>query len=695
MRTRIGKRKSNGAEEEDMNAKKAKEELINQPGIVSLTGPCYRNLARYLEDDDLDALSKVCKSIRNKINSDSIWRSRFEYLFTKEENKIQRIPIVLKISSSWKQLYYWQRCSLILQDTSLFGPTSFKIDVPCENYGIRKTVATNSAIFILDNSGTVRKWDIEEEEWSDENHFTPLQNVVDIITDATDIRQHRNSLFVLSQSARLHQERPPLIDFHNWEMKYKGKETALSNQDSKFFDFEKKTLRHWFVTGAAKSGDRVDVFRVEGGNLRRVFKMTFQQAHRFISLQVSNRDYNKTAAQERMSDARGRHINELQLLTTKGRVWSLTVNEPELIANGGGAQVALKNITSRFDFRYSDGNENCQISQIFNGKHVTAMLEKSGDLLLFSDKDDEMTQMFPKKKMIKTTISADARTTRKSAIINIGCAIQNISISRHHMLILDDQGRLWSVGRNRNGQLGLCNQTDQSDPKLVPLPTEVHRVVSISAGSNTSVILCEMKCGRKQSFACGVLRNMKILGYAVDYSEEHVRSHTLASGHANSITKFSPLEVFYKENEESKELGDEFGSVTINNSQIVLTAKQYLRPEGEQDQKTLREKLNSNLKEQCRHCAESETGVAAYRDLETFKSEMRQKTLDWINDQVAKCNCIIGNHVYRSVLLERLVEQREFERLDEFMPIESDEIIEALQHAQMIDLQNAPFSSIY
>jgi hypothetical protein len=81
--------------------------------------------------------------------------------------------------------------------------------------------------------------------------------------------------------------------------------------------------------------------------------------------------------------------------------------------------------------------------------------------------------------------------------------------------------------------------------------------------------------------------------------------------------------------------------------------------------------------------------------LETFKSEMRQKTLDWINDQVAKCNCIIGNHVYRSVLLERLVEQREFERLDEFMPIESDEIIEALQHAQMIDLQNAPFSSIY
>ena len=50
-------------------------------------------------------------------------------------------------------------------------------------------------------------------------------------------------------------------------------------------------------------------------------------------------------------------------MTTKGRVWSLTVNEPELIANGGGAQVALKNITSRFDSQYSDGNENTQITK--------------------------------------------------------------------------------------------------------------------------------------------------------------------------------------------------------------------------------------------------------------------------------------------------------------------------------------------
>lgn len=33
-------------------------------------------------------------------------------------------------------------------------------------YGIRKTVITNSAVFVLDNSGSVHKWDSDDEFWS-------------------------------------------------------------------------------------------------------------------------------------------------------------------------------------------------------------------------------------------------------------------------------------------------------------------------------------------------------------------------------------------------------------------------------------------------------------------------------------------------------------------------------------------------
>jgi len=552
MRTRVGKRKSSGADDQEHFLKKTKsneEEIKSTAGIVSLTESCYRNLAYHLSDYDIDALSCTNKKMRSKMTSDSIWRLRFERRFCREEDE------KLKVASNWKQLYKWQCCEMLFSDTSLFGPSKFTIYMDAQMYGIRKTVITNSAVFVLDNSGSVHKWDSDDEFWSP----NVLSNVVDIVTDSTDARQHRNSLFVLSQSDRLAGERPKLIDFLRWQKR----KTGDQRHDFEFSDFERK-LKHWYSTGAPRSGDRVDVFRVENGNLRRVFKMTFQQAHRFVLLQVSNRDYNKTPSQQNLSDSRGKHINELQLLTTKGRVWSLTVNEPELIANGGGAQVALKNITSRFDSQYSDGNENTQITKLFNGKHLSALLEKSGDLLVFSDKDEEMTNFFSNRTLRKTTIGNDQATTRLSTSINVGCAISDVSISKNHMLIIDIRGRLWSVGRNRNGQLGLCNRTDQSSPKLVPLPLNVKRVLSASTSSTHSVILCEMRNGQVMPYACGALRSQKILGYNIDFDTDNLTTQSISSGYMTSLTKFCPIEI---------DLESSYSRVHITNSQIVFLRK--------------------------------------------------------------------------------------------------------------------------
>ena len=139
----------------------------------------------------------------------------------------------------WHKYEAWL---IYIQDTSLFGPSKFTIYMDAQMYGIRKTVITNSAVFVLDNSGSVHKWDSDDEFWSpnvlERDHnlslsaglrwirstgslnwdseiiLIPLKsNVVDIVTDSTDARQHRNSLFVLSQSDRLAGERPKLIDF--------------------------------------------------------------------------------------------------------------------------------------------------------------------------------------------------------------------------------------------------------------------------------------------------------------------------------------------------------------------------------------------------------------------------------------------------------------------------------------------------
>ena len=223
-------------------------------------------------------------------------------------------------------------------------------------YGIRKTVITNSAVFVLDNSGSVHKWDSDDEFWSpnvlERDHnlslsaglrwirstgslnwdseiiLIPLKsNVVDIVTDSTDARQHRNSLFVLSQSDRLAGERPKLIDFlkvlflpkNNIKLNILvAKKKNWSKWKWWFWIFRlwkkiKTLVSHWCVNirwkewmfFVLKMGESCEnkwkaapcyynprLSRIPR-NLRRMFKMTFQQAHRFVLLQVSNRDYNK------------------------------------------------------------------------------------------------------------------------------------------------------------------------------------------------------------------------------------------------------------------------------------------------------------------------------------------------------------------------------------------------------------------
>ena len=112
-------------------------------------------------------------------------------------------------------------------------------------------------------------------------------------------------------------------------------------------------------------------------------------------------------------------------------------------------------------------SDQCHVKKIFNGKHISAMLEFGGDLLVFSDRDEEMRQMFPDLTCFTTTISKDRTTNRLSAIVNIGCEIVDCVISKNHILLIDCLGRLWSLGRNRNGQLGLCTRSDQSKEKRV------------------------------------------------------------------------------------------------------------------------------------------------------------------------------------------------------------------------------------
>jgi len=634
-------------------------------------------LAEFLEDEDIDRLAATSTTMRRKMDDESIWHGRFRS--NMRDSLHDDSSDILHTADDWANYVVWQRSHLLFGDNSLFGRNRTKFRIDPHIAGIKKSVITDNCIFVLDYAGKVHKWD-EDDEWK----LNVLTNVVDIITDASDLGRNRTSLFVLSQSEKLFEARPKLGEF------YRYKKDGIKTRD-----FERK-LKHWHRNGAPRSGDRVDVFRIET-SLRRVFKMTFQQAHRFISLQVSNRDYLK--GDNVVPDSRGRHINELQLLTVKGRVWSLTVNEPELIANGGGAQVALRNITSRFDLK-GDDDEELHVEKTFNGKFVSAMICTKGNLHVFSDQDERLREMFPLRTLLTTTMGADQETKKLSTSISIGAKIRDVSISSTHMLILDEFGRLWSVGMNRSGQLGLGHKIDQSNPKLVPVAGGVLRVISICASASCSIVLCEMGNGGVKAYFAGKMPGASVIGFPLMCDSE-LDEEMEPYGYRSSaiVTRFREVDV---------KLTAQTDSVSLTTQQILFASRHAM------NKKSPFKKLPSDWSivnvQPCRTCRTMEPSWEKHNDNE-FYNYVSDKTIRWLNERISRCECAIGNHIYRSILMERLTiarhyqqQQMEMDEIGYYQEVggfpnpdsnDLDEIIEALALAHSINNQLPPFSALY
>jgi len=370
-------------------------------------------------------------------------------------------------------------------------------------HGLRKICFANNSIFALDMQGFLYSWE-EEENWKE----TGLSNIVDISTDSFDDRNDRKTLFVLSQSESLRTLKPNLKTFMSNRSYSRGRERIFDKW------FQNRGLIFWYYNGAPKAGDHVDVYRVnEFGRLRRVFKMSFQQNHKFLSISVSNRDRYESS---RHSLSERKFINEVQMRTTKGRVWSIIVNEPELVASGGGAQISLQNITSRFDL---DDENYCTVTDMINGPTVTALLSAQGNIHIFSDKNAHMLEMFSDRPMFYTEckslheIENSRLSSRLSTTINLGVKIIDLALSETHLLSIDSYGRLWVVGQNKYGQLGLGNFLAKVHPILVRLPRNLKRIWSVCATMELSSILAENIDGEKEVYVAGKLDHFTFMGY--------------------------------------------------------------------------------------------------------------------------------------------------------------------------------------
>src|SRR5690349_17347399 len=65
-----------------------------------------------------------------------------------------------------------------------------------------------------------------------------------------------------------------------------------------------------------------------------------------------------------------------------------------------------------------------------------------------------------------------------------------ISCGGHHSLLLNEDGLVFSFGKNEYGQLGLGNKIDQTTPQLITSLENI-RIKKISCGRDHSLLLSE------------------------------------------------------------------------------------------------------------------------------------------------------------------------------------------------------------
>lgn len=662
---------NNGNGEEVVTKKIRKEEpkkkTVSNPKVscplLGLPMRVYRHLATWLDDIDVRRLAATCSKLKKSLDDDAVWRKLYEVIYKDYSPK-------LNTADHWRSHVEWSRSKIIHSDASLFGDTTFNLAMDPKMHGMRKICFSEECIFALDMAGTVHVWD-EEDCWKK----TPLTNVVDITTDAYDTRRERTSLFVLSQSPSMISGRPKLINYLKYQKRVDEEEFRYDRW------FENKGLTLWHTNGAPRAGDHVDVFRITDlGRLRRVFKMSFQQNHKFLTINVSNRDY--TATVNLNEETRNKHVNEVQMMTTKGRVWAITVNEPNLLASGGGAQVSLRNLTSRFDTVYDEVNM-CLAKKVVNGPYITGLLTQDGNLNLFSDQNIRMMEMFYNRPMFKTECSKlnDTEdypcTERLSTIMNIGCEIEDVSISISHILIVDVYGRLWVVGQNRHGELGTGNQHDQSKPVRIALPKDVKKVLSVCASTNMSGILVEAEDGSREVYCAGHLRQHTFMGYDLvgDLDDDSTYDRYLCRRPRN-INTFTQVEVALPDMTDKMHMSTNHVSFTVRHGP------------GRAEEEEMEPADLGESKSSCSACED-------FEPWNHFSPEYADKTPRWILEKIERCTCLAGNGFYTGLLLSRLSDQRMAQRalvseesldfeLDQDFDKDIDELIEAITFAHSL-----------
>ena len=158
------------------------------------------------------------------------------------------------------------------------------------------------------------------------------------------------------------------------------------------------------------------------------------------------------------------------ILKTDGSIWATGSNEY--------GQLGLGSTTSKSSFTKVTTNINNDVKQIVCGDYHTIILKNDGSV--WSCGNNESRQL-------GVSATTDQPTFTK-VTTNVNNDVKQIACGDYHVIILKNDGSVWSCGNNYYDQLGLGNNTDQ--PTFTKVTTNVNNDVKeiICGGYFTFII---------------------------------------------------------------------------------------------------------------------------------------------------------------------------------------------------------------
>uniref|UniRef100_A0A7D9NJX6 F-box protein 24 n=2 Tax=Xenopus tropicalis TaxID=8364 RepID=A0A7D9NJX6_XENTR len=389
-------------------------------------------IVSFLPLRDMVALGETCRYLHQLCNSQSAWRRICGRINPRVRTANWRRAAIL----NYTKAIYSQ--PLGGQWHHLSCPVS-----PSVANGFQRILPTRDHVFVLDYDGTLFLLHIDMAfynrgilRWKTVSHYMVLaQNVKDFCGDPRSCMSFKYLYVLVSQAG----------------------------------EAQGPDMGGPAMGGPVGPCDCVEVYRQADG--RRVFKMLFHPSMRFRQIALLGEETHRV----------------LLLLTEKGKVYHLTINESQLEQpRSYNMQMVMRKV--------SECLANHVISRLCAGPNTLVYITDLGSLYYEIHSREVYRNLFG------TLQPFGSFDTEMPIAVPLPSKVVLCSISKNHLALADEHGRIFTQGSNRYGQLGTGDKTDRGQPTQV---AQMACPVHIWCGLHHTLVLIQGRDMRKEIFGCG------------------------------------------------------------------------------------------------------------------------------------------------------------------------------------------------